>query len=215
MWVMPLRAQQQVEVGGVERALARLVDDQLAVDRGDLGDDLPARLAAHQDPPARAVVADARADVLRAPQLVRRAVGQVGPVALAGVDDQPAGGAHRGEHLGRRLEPGAGQVEVVAHGVDVAARPAEVDLPVDADQRGVRRVDRRRRRARCRGRRRRRRVRFGHGRRSMRLSRGSGRRTAGESGRRWCRGHRRCRRTWSGCGGRGRRASASRGAQRR
>ena len=54
--------EQQVQVGGVEGALARLVDDRLAVERGDLRDDLPARLAPDQDPPARAFVADARAD---------------------------------------------------------------------------------------------------------------------------------------------------------
>ncbi len=35
--------QQEIEVGGVERALARLVDHELAVDGRDLGHDLPAR----------------------------------------------------------------------------------------------------------------------------------------------------------------------------
>ena len=51
------------------------------------GDDLPARLAAHQDAAAGAGVADAGADALRAPALVGRQVGEIGPVALAGVDD--------------------------------------------------------------------------------------------------------------------------------
>ncbi len=48
------RAQDQFEVGGAERALARLVDDRLAGLRRELRDDVPARLAAHQDAPARA-----------------------------------------------------------------------------------------------------------------------------------------------------------------
>ncbi len=56
------------------------------------------------------------------------------------VDDHPPGGACGGQHLGGRAEPGAGQAEVVTHRVDVAARPAEVDLPVDADEGGVRRA---------------------------------------------------------------------------
>ena len=72
-------------------------------------------------------------------------------MALAGVDTSAAGGARGGEHLGGRLEPGAGEVEVVAHRVDVAAGAAEVDLPVDQDQRGPRRVELAGRRARDRG----------------------------------------------------------------
>jgi len=60
----PARAQQQIQVGRVERALAGLVDDQLAVDRRDLGHDLPTRLAADEDPAARSFVADAGADPL-------------------------------------------------------------------------------------------------------------------------------------------------------
>ena len=59
----------------------------LAGQRRELGNDLPARLAAHQDAAARAGVADAGADPLRAPALVGGQVGEVGPVALAGVDD--------------------------------------------------------------------------------------------------------------------------------
>ena len=81
------RAQHQLEVGGAERALARLVDDRLARQRRELGDDLPARLAAHQDAAARPGIADAGADAARAPALVGRQVGEVGAMALAGVDD--------------------------------------------------------------------------------------------------------------------------------
>ena len=43
-------AQQQIEVRGVERTLARLVDDDLTLDRCDLGHDLPAGLAPREDP---------------------------------------------------------------------------------------------------------------------------------------------------------------------
>ena len=88
------RAQKQLEIGGVERALARLVDDRLAGEGRQLGDDLPARLAANQDPPTRAGVADAGADALRSPALVGRQVGEIGTVAFARVDDVQALGAH-------------------------------------------------------------------------------------------------------------------------
>ena len=43
--------------------------------------------------------------------------------------------------LGRRLQAGPGELEVVAHGVDVAAGAAEVDLPVDVHQGGAARID--------------------------------------------------------------------------
>jgi hypothetical protein len=87
MFSMPRSAQHQFEVGGAERALAGLVDDRLAGQRRQLGDDVPARLAAHQDAAARAGIADAGADLARAPALVGRQVGEIGAMALAGVDD--------------------------------------------------------------------------------------------------------------------------------
>ncbi len=58
-----VRRQLGLQWGGVERALARLVDDDLAVHRRQHRDDLVARLAAHQQPPARARIADAQAGV--------------------------------------------------------------------------------------------------------------------------------------------------------
>ena len=77
----------QFQVGGAERALAGLVDDRLAFDRVEFGDDVPARFAAHQDAAAGAGIADAGIDAARAPALVGGQVGKVGPVALARVDD--------------------------------------------------------------------------------------------------------------------------------
>ena len=105
--------------------------------RRELGDDLPAGLAAHQDAAAGARVADAGADPPRAPALVGGQVGEVGPVALAGVDDVVALGAHGGEHAADRLDRRAGQREVVAHRVDIAAGAAEIGLHVDDDERRV------------------------------------------------------------------------------
>src|SRR5207247_4927195 len=82
--------QHQLEIGGAERALAGLVDDRLAGQRRKLRYDLPTRLAAHQDAAAWAGVADAGADAPRAPALVCREVGEVGPMPLARVEDVEA-----------------------------------------------------------------------------------------------------------------------------
>ena len=129
--------QHQLQVGGHERALAGLVDDHFARLRLELGDDLPAGLAAHQDAAARPLVADAGADPLRAPALVGRQVGEVGLVALARVDDAVALGAHGGKHPPDGFDRRPRQRDVVAHGIDVAAGRAEIDLHVDDDQRRV------------------------------------------------------------------------------
>ena len=77
-------------------------------------------------------------------------------MALAGVDARASPAARAAAStLAVGSSPARVRFEVVAHRVDVAARPAEVDLPVDVDQRGVRRVDDGRRTARGRARRRR------------------------------------------------------------
>jgi hypothetical protein len=105
----------------------------------ELGDDLPARLAAHQDAAAGARVADAGTDALRAPALVGRQVGEVGAVAFARVDHHVAAFAHGAQQAADRRDRRAGQRQVVAHRIDVATDAAEVGLHVDDDQRRVRR----------------------------------------------------------------------------
>ena len=131
------QAQHQLEIGGAERALAGLVDDRLLRQRRELRDDVPARLAAHQDAAARARIADAGADAARAPALVGGQVGEIGPMAFARVDDVEALGAHGREHALDRLDRRARQRQVVAHLVDIAADAAEIGLHVDDDQRRV------------------------------------------------------------------------------
>ena len=51
-------AQDEIEIGGEEGALAGFVDDRLARDRRKLGDDVVSRLAAHENAAHRAFVAD-------------------------------------------------------------------------------------------------------------------------------------------------------------
>ena len=131
------RAQHQLEIRGTERTLARLVDHRFARCRRQLGDDLPPRLAAHQDAAARAGIADAGAELLGPPALVRGQVGQIRPMAFARMDHGPACLAGGGEQPADRFDRCAGQRQIVAHLVDVAADSAEIGLHVDDDQRAV------------------------------------------------------------------------------
>ena len=96
-------------------------------------DDIPARLAADENAPARSLVADAGADALRAPALVVGQVGEVGAMALAGVDDVVALRPRRCEQRLDRLDRRSRQRQIVAHRVDIAALAAEVGLHVDDD----------------------------------------------------------------------------------
>ena len=82
--------QHVAEFGGVERALARLVDHDLAVERIQLGNDVVAGLAANENAPHRPGIADAQRR-RAALDLGRRRIRQIGQMALAGVHDQHAG----------------------------------------------------------------------------------------------------------------------------
>src|SRR5581483_8877602 len=125
-----LAAQHQVELGRVERALARLVDQHLTRYGRDLRHDLPPGFATHQDAPGRPLRADLRPDLGRSPALVRGQVGEVRGVPLPGVDDQHAHRPGVCEQPRGGRQPRPGEPDVVAHPVDVATGAAEVDLPV-------------------------------------------------------------------------------------
>ncbi|OIQ64530.1 hypothetical protein GALL_539200 [mine drainage metagenome] len=129
--------QDQFKIGGVETALAGLVDDGLARQRCQVGNDLPPGLATDQHASARAGVADAGADLPRSPAFVRGQVREIGAVALTGMNDVETLRAHHGEQPLDRLDRGARQRQVVSHLVDVAADAAEIGLHVDDDERGV------------------------------------------------------------------------------
>jgi hypothetical protein len=84
--------QDLMQIGLVERALAGLVDDRLAVDRAQLRNNVVAGLAAHQDAARRFGRADSHRGLAALDLGVRR-VREVRPVALAGMNDQELGGA--------------------------------------------------------------------------------------------------------------------------
>ena len=84
------RTQDQLQIGGAEAALTGLVDDRFSIARSKLGNDLPARLPAHQDATARSGIADAGADLLRAPAFVGGQIGKVRPVSLARMEKAAA-----------------------------------------------------------------------------------------------------------------------------
>src|SRR5207253_93001 len=108
----PALTQDEVEICRAERALAGLVDDALALERRELGDDLPTGLAAHQHAATRADVTDAGLPCgavlkhTRAPALVRRQIGKVGSVPLAGVQNPEPLLAKKREHLADRFDTG-------------------------------------------------------------------------------------------------------------
>jgi hypothetical protein len=105
--------QQRIQVGGVERALARLVDHGLARRRLERIDDVVPVFAAHQDAAHRPGIAD---PVLQAAAqlLVERQVGKIRPMPLAGMDDEQALLARGIEHPARRRDCLAQQRDVVA-----------------------------------------------------------------------------------------------------
>ena len=79
----PACGEDVLQFGGIERALAGLVDDDLAVDRRELVDDVVAVLAADQDAAVFALVPNAFRRGTAA-EFGRRAVGQVGLDGLRG-----------------------------------------------------------------------------------------------------------------------------------
>src|SRR6202044_4105400 len=137
-------AQHQFEVGLIERALARLVDHRLAGQRVELGNDVVAGLAAHQDAAHRTVRADAGRRIATF-DFVGRRVGEVGAVAFAGVNDQHADAPRGTEHVAAwadgRLQPR----DIVAQRSAEPAGFEKIALHVDDHQRRFVQIDRKRR----------------------------------------------------------------------
>ena len=132
------RAQDVLDVGCVKAALARLVDHDLVLERRKFGDDLPAGLAAHEDPAARPGFADPRRDVAAAPDLVRGQIDELRPMALARMDHEDFGKPPNGIETARdRFDDRARQGNIVPHRVDVAARAAKIELHIDHHERDV------------------------------------------------------------------------------
>ena len=128
--------QDGVQIGGVERALAGLVDDRLAGLGIKLGNDVVAGFAAHQNAAHRAGVADRRR-AAAADLLGRRQIAEVGPMAFARMENRKTGGAPRRQQLPVRLD-GAPQLRnVVAEHFAEAARLEEIALHVDDQKRAT------------------------------------------------------------------------------
>ena len=131
-------AQVRRQGGGVERALAGLVDDDLAGQRAQLGDDVVARLAARSGcgPSARhrrCAAPGCRAGAWPAGSPTGRARGTRG----CGSTGTPASRTAVEQALRRRARSPASRRDVVAQGRAEAAGLEEVALHVDDDQRRV------------------------------------------------------------------------------
>lgn len=130
-------AQDQFQIGGAEGAFAGFVDNDFARQWCQFFDDFPARFATHQNLAARARVANAGTDALRAPAFVGWQVTEVRAVAFSGMNNGEAERPHHRQQCLDRLDGRTGQRKVVTNAVDVAADATEVGLHVDDDQRGV------------------------------------------------------------------------------
>jgi hypothetical protein len=133
-------SQHVVQRRGPERALAWFDDHGLAVERHQLGDDVVAPLAVHQNPSHRTLGADAHRGVA-AVQLCGRTVGQVRPVAFPCVQDADPVAARPVEQRAHRGHDGAETRDVVAERRAEAPGLDEVALHVDDDQRGAPRLE--------------------------------------------------------------------------
>ncbi len=126
-----------VQVSRVKRAFARLVYDRLAGQRLQFGYDVPTFLTSNQNFPARAVVANPRADALAAPAFVGRQIGEVGTMPFAGVHDMKTFRPRGVQHTLNRPDGRARQRKVVAHLVHITAHAAEIRLHINDQHHGV------------------------------------------------------------------------------
>ena len=122
-----------VEVGGVERALARLVDHRFAGFGIKLRNDVVAGLAAHENAAHRAGVADGRR-AAAAYLLGRRQIGQIGPMAFARMKRRKAGGAPSRQQATVWLDGPAELRDVVAEHFAEAPWLQKIPLHVDNQQ---------------------------------------------------------------------------------
>ena len=128
--------QDRVEIGGVERALAGLVDDRLAGLRVKLRNDVVTGLAAHQNAAHRPGVAD-RGRAAAAYFLGRRQIEEVGPMALTRMERRKTGGAPGRQQPTVRFDRPAQLRDVVAEHFAEAAGLEKIPLHVDNQQRAM------------------------------------------------------------------------------
>lgn len=130
----------QAEIGGVERALARLVDHGLARNGIKRVDDVVAGFALNENAAHRARIANTfgRRAAL---DFGRRRVVHVRRVAFARVNDQHAGAARGLQHCLARRHGRVEQGHVIAERLAEAARLQKVALHVDDDERAALKID--------------------------------------------------------------------------
>ena len=127
----PVVLQDQLQVGFIERALTRFVDDGFAERWIQLGNDVVPCFAANQDAAHGAVGANERLAAAR--QFRRRAIGQVGAVTLTRMDDQQLRITRRLQHFPARDNCAAHQGDVISQCFAKASRFNKITLHVDHD----------------------------------------------------------------------------------
>ena len=133
--------QDRVQVGGVKRALAGLVDHRLAGLGIEFRNNVVAGFAAHQNAAHRAGVADGRG-AAAANFFDRRQIGEVRPMAFPRMEHRESGGAPRRQELLVRLDGAAQLRNVVAEHLAKAAGLEKIALHVDDQERAMLRRER-------------------------------------------------------------------------
>jgi len=135
--------QDRVEIGGIEGALAWLVDHRFPRLRIEVLHDVVTGLASNQDPAHGTAIADARLQAA-ARFFRRRTVGEIGPVPFASVHDQEPALARSPQHAAGRRHRAAQPGHVVSERLPEAAGVDEIALEVDQEERGRPRLERER-----------------------------------------------------------------------
>src|SRR5580698_4577343 len=87
------RTEYVFQIGGEKGALTGFIDNDLAVDRSQLGDDFPARLATDENSASRTLLANTRADTHATPEFIGRQIDELGTVSLARMNHHYTGHA--------------------------------------------------------------------------------------------------------------------------
>ena len=133
-----LLTKDQLQICRTKASLARLVNNDLALLRIKLRNDIPAFFSTDKNPSLRSLCANFRADLCASPALIFRKIRQIRAMPLSGVDDRQT------LHLSGcrkqpfdRLDRTPRQGNIISHGIHITTLSAEIRLHINDHQCGV------------------------------------------------------------------------------
>ncbi len=126
-------AEDRLEIGRVKGTFARLVDNRLVACRSKFVDDRVTGLAAHEQPPHRARIADGDLR-LAARAFGRWQVGKIRPMSLAGVDHQHPRSPCRSTEAADRGDQAPKRIRIIAEHGTIAIGLEKIALHVNDQQ---------------------------------------------------------------------------------